>query len=113
MLHVPGLAASSPVRYILEVERSGYSTFHLSSARCVRYSPECVEGAFSEVRLQDPAYIQRRSRTVATAQTSNPRPTTRVVMLCEYAAVRIRGFVQPIFRTTSNLTRCAPYSTSR
>src|SRR5215208_3363077 len=43
MRHDPGLAASPPVRYILEVEGSGYSSFHLSSARCVRYSPECVE----------------------------------------------------------------------
>jgi hypothetical protein len=32
MRHDPGLAASPPVRYILEVERSGYSSFHLSSA---------------------------------------------------------------------------------
>src|SRR5829696_2094497 len=32
MRHDPGLAASPPVRYILEVERSGYSPFHLPSA---------------------------------------------------------------------------------
>ena|SRR5215216_5364565 len=32
MRHDPGLDASPPVRYILEVERSGYSSFHLSSA---------------------------------------------------------------------------------
>ena len=29
MRHDPGLAASPPVRYILEVERSEYSSFHL------------------------------------------------------------------------------------
>jgi hypothetical protein len=29
MRHDPGLAASPPVRYILGVERSGYSSFHL------------------------------------------------------------------------------------
>jgi len=29
MLHDPGLAASPPVRYILKVERSGYSSFHV------------------------------------------------------------------------------------
>src|SRR5206468_1077846 len=32
MRHDPGLAASPPVRYILEVERSGYAPFRLSSA---------------------------------------------------------------------------------
>ena len=32
MRHDPGLDASPPVRYILEVERSGYSTFHLPFA---------------------------------------------------------------------------------
>jgi hypothetical protein len=32
MRHDPGLASSPPVRYILEVERSGYSSFHLPSA---------------------------------------------------------------------------------
>jgi hypothetical protein len=32
MRHDPGLAASPPVLYILEVERSGYSPFRLSSA---------------------------------------------------------------------------------
>src|SRR5215208_2612409 len=32
MRHNPGLDASPPVRYILEVERSGYSSFHFSSA---------------------------------------------------------------------------------
>jgi hypothetical protein len=32
MRHDPGLDASPPVRYIMEVERSGYSSFHLPSA---------------------------------------------------------------------------------
>src|SRR5919112_5744477 len=32
MRHDPGLAASPPVRYILELERSVYSSFHLPSA---------------------------------------------------------------------------------
>src|SRR5215207_6676560 len=32
MRHDPGLAASPPVRYILEVERSGCSSFHSPSA---------------------------------------------------------------------------------
>ena len=32
MRHDPGLAASPPSRYILEVERSEYSSFHLPSA---------------------------------------------------------------------------------
>src|SRR5215213_6432110 len=32
MRHDPGLAASPPVGYILEVERSGYSSFHLPFA---------------------------------------------------------------------------------
>ena len=32
MRHDPGLAASPPVRYILKMERSGYSPFPLSSA---------------------------------------------------------------------------------
>src|SRR5919112_388524 len=32
MRHAPGLDASPPVRYIMEVERSGYSSFHLPSA---------------------------------------------------------------------------------
>src|SRR5215208_3411229 len=32
MRHDPRLAASPPVRYILEVERSGCTTFHLPSA---------------------------------------------------------------------------------
>src|SRR5215207_11450876 len=32
MRHDPGLAASPPMRYILEVERGGYSPFHFPSA---------------------------------------------------------------------------------
>src|SRR4051794_12107565 len=32
MRHDPGLTASPPVRYILEVERGGYPSFHLPSA---------------------------------------------------------------------------------
>src|SRR5215204_5313417 len=87
MRHDLGLAASPPVRYILEVERSGYSSFHSPSAvvgqppREAAYggasAQEDLQWAYGCVHLEEFRRVTDGTRTHALRSHNPPMPVSR------------------------------------
>src|SRR5215210_4287330 len=73
MRHDPGLASSPPVRYILEVQRSGYSPLHSSSA--VDGQPPREAAAYDGTSAQeDLLWAYGCSRGARSSSPSSARP---------------------------------------
>src|SRR5215208_565071 len=94
MRHDPGLAASPPVRYILEVERSGCSSFHSPSA-----AYDIHLSAWKDNSRKFTCRILHTSavRSAMVTGLSSPRPERPCTLLHDWMIMPISGFKNASF----------------